>query len=82
MINKQLIPYTHKVFQEGDCVIFEIMKGDRLVVKRSITLYDCGWFRYVFGSHGTASAIKHIFKFANKECNKNLKILADQEVGV
>ena len=81
-MNIEKSTYTHKIFQEEDCVIFEIMKGDRLVVKRRLSLHDCGILRYVFGSHGTSSAINHIFKVAKRECNKNLKILSEQEVGV
>jgi len=82
MINSRLVEYSYKVFQVGDSVTFEIMKGDRVVVTRNIHLHDCGIITYVLGSHGTASAINRIFKYANKECQKNLKILKSQEVGV
>ena len=82
MINTQLTEYSYKVFQVNDTVTYEIMKGNRVVVSRTLQLHGCGFIAYVFGSHGTAAAINRIFKYANKECQKNLKILKSQEVGV
>lgn len=82
MISSRLVEYSYKVFQVNDFVTFEIMKGDRVVVTRNIHIHDCGFIAYVFGSHGTAAAINRIFKYANKECQKNLKILKSQEAGV
>jgi hypothetical protein len=76
------LEYTAKVFQEDNEVVYKIMKGERLVARRNISVFDCGFFRCVFLKLNNTGAIKAMFKLANKECMRHLAILEDQEKGV